>query len=1054
MATVLEQAPDALVADTASADSRLAAWIEANQRKSLLRFITCGSVDDGKSTLIGRLLFDSRQLLDDQLATLSRDSARAGRSGALDFASLVDGLAAEREQGITIDVAYRFFATERRKFVVADTPGHEQFTRNMVTGASSADLAVILVDVTRGILTQTRRHSRIARLLGIRHLVLAVNKMDLVGYDRVTFDRIVADYRRFADEVGIEAFDAIPVSGLNGDNVVDRSAAMDWYDGPALLEHLEAVETRAPNERAFQMAVQWVNRPDSRFRGYAGRIARGRVRTGDEVVVLPEGTPTRIARIVTADGDLAEGIAGQSVTLTFADEVDCSRGDVIALADSPPATCDRIDATLVWMAEAPLRLDRAYWLRVGTDTVSARVDEVKALVDVESVGERVGERPGASLALNDIGRVVIGLERPIPAVTYDQSRKLGGFILIDRLTRATVAAGTIDALDPPRAELPAIAEHPLDPARRDALDALARDLSPAQASWLSGYFAGLHAGLQQGVAAPVAPAPHAPAPTPQARTLTILYGTETGNSRALATSLAATFAARGVAVAVADMADYKVRQLKDEQDLLFIVSTYGEGDPPQPAIAFFDFLEGPRAPRLEGVRFAVLALGDSTYEHYCAAGKRIERRLAELGARALAPRVDCDIDYDEPAAAWSAEIVERLAETPAATGATHAAAAPAARHDTVHDKRNPFAATVLETIRIVGRHSTKDTRHLELDLSGSGLRYQPGDALGLAASNDPGVVAALLEATGLSGDSEVEVKGATSSLAAALADRFEITTASPRFIDQWAKLSGSSELAALAGADAAADRVGFLAANHVVDIVRRFPVAGIGASDLLAGLRPLQPRLYSIASSMAAVGDEAHLTVAPVRYDLHGTPRGGVASTAIADRLAMGDTVPVHVQENPHFRLPADDVPIVMIGPGTGVAPFRAFLQEREALGAPGRSWLFFGERNRRSDFLYQVEMLKWLEQGVLNRLDVAFSRDTAERAYVQQRMREQARELFGWLEEGAHVYVCGDEKAMARDVDAALTALVSEQGGLSPEQAHDYVARLVADRRYQRDVY
>ena len=581
------------------------------------------------------------------------------------------------------------------------------------------------------------------------------------------------------------------------------------------------------------------------------------------------------------------------------------------------------------------------------------------------------------------------------------------------------------------------------------LEALADGLSAEQARWISGYFAGLDAGLLRGSGTP-----GKPVATPQSRSLTILYGTETGNSRELAKSLAAEIGQRGIAASVSDLSDYKVRQLKDEQDLLFIVSTYGEGDPPQPSVGFFEFLEGPRAPRLEGVRYSVLALGDSTYEKYCEAGKRIDRRLEELAATRLSPRVDCDIDYEEPAAAWSAQLIALLADENRGASPFGLRAAVPLKSVAVHDKRNPFPATVLENIRITGRHSTKETRHVELDLSGSAISYQPGDALGFAPSNDSNVVEQLLEGTGLSGETEVTVKNSSLSLAAALTNRFEITIGSPRFIEQWAKLSDAKELLALTAPDASGDRVRFLNANHIVDIVRRFPVRGIGPEALLAGLRPLQPRLYSIASSQGSVGEEAHLTVAPVRYDLHGSQRGGVASTHIADRLGMGDVVPVYVQENPHFRLPADDAPIIMVGPGTGVAPFRAFLQEREVRASAGRSWLFFGERNLRSDFLYQTEWQQWRKDGVLTNLDVAFSRDSSEKVYVQHRMMERAREIYSWLEDGAHFYVCGDEKAMARDVHDALIELVAKQASVSPEAAHDYVARLAAEHRYQRDVY
>jgi bifunctional enzyme CysN/CysC len=418
-------------------------WIEASQKKSLLRFITCGSVDDGKSTLIGRLLYDSKLLFDDQLSALASDSRRQGtQSEGLDFALLVDGLAAEREQGITIDVAYRFFATERRKFIVADTPGHEQYTRNMVTGASTADAAVILVDARKGVLTQTRRHSYVVHLLGIQQLVLAVNKMDLVGYDRQIFDRIVAEYREFAAEAGIERFTAIPVSGLAGDNITRRSPKMRWYEGPPLVEHLETIPTggREAADEPFRMGVQWVNRPNQHFRGYAGRIASGRVRVGDPVAALPAGRRSTVERIVTFDGDLEHAVAGQSVTLTLADEIDCSRGDLIASPLAAPEPVSRLKATLVWMADEKLVPHRSYWLKLGTQTVSAQIDVVHSIVDVNSLGRAAA----APLGLNDIGTVEIDLGRAVPAVRYAQNRKLGAFILIDKLSHATVGAGLIE----------------------------------------------------------------------------------------------------------------------------------------------------------------------------------------------------------------------------------------------------------------------------------------------------------------------------------------------------------------------------------------------------------------------------------------------------------------------------------------------------------------------------------------------------------------------------------------------------------------------------------
>jgi len=420
----------------------IGAYLERHRDKQLLRFITCGSVDDGKSTLIGRLLYDTRQIFDDQMASLEADSKRVGTQGQdVDFALLVDGLAAEREQGITIDVAYRFFATATRKFIVADTPGHEQYTRNMVTGASTADAAVLLVDARKGVLTQTRRHSYLAHLVGIRRVVLAVNKMDLVDWDRDAFDAIVADYRAVAEATGVEQWVAIPVSGLAGDNVAARGDNMPWYDGPSLLEWLETVPLGASSEadRPFRMPVQWVNRPSHDFRGFAGQIAAGTIRTGDAVRILPSGRKTSIARIVTFDGDLSEAIAGQSVTLTLAEEVDCSRGDVIADAGDPPQAADQFEATLVWFDEEHLVPGRGYWIKLGTQMATATVQHPKYQVNVNTLEHLAAP----TLELNAIGVAEILVDRDLVFEPYADSRALGGFILIDKLTNATVAAGMI-----------------------------------------------------------------------------------------------------------------------------------------------------------------------------------------------------------------------------------------------------------------------------------------------------------------------------------------------------------------------------------------------------------------------------------------------------------------------------------------------------------------------------------------------------------------------------------------------------------------------------------
>jgi bifunctional enzyme CysN/CysC len=425
----------------------LKSWLAAQEQKELLRFITCGSVDDGKSTLIGRLLYETRQVLDDQLAALEADSKRHGTQGeAIDFALLVDGLSAEREQGITIDVAYRYLASEKRKYIVADTPGHEQYTRNMVTGASTADLAVLLVDARKGVLTQTRRHSYLAKLVGIRRFVLAVNKMDLVDYDQAAFDAITADYRAFAERTGIEEWVAIPVSGLNGDNVVGPSAATPWYNGPSVLQQLDSVplDAAADAEKPLRMPVQWVNRPNQDFRGFAGQIASGKVAPGDEVRILPSGKLTRIERVVTADGDLDQALAGQSVTLTFADEVDCSGGDVIAAAADPPEAADQFEAAIVWMDDHELIPGRGYWLKLATQTVTATVQHPKYEVNVNTLEHLAA----ATLGLNAIGIAEIATDREIVFEPYavagsSPNRVLGGFILIDKLTNATVACGML-----------------------------------------------------------------------------------------------------------------------------------------------------------------------------------------------------------------------------------------------------------------------------------------------------------------------------------------------------------------------------------------------------------------------------------------------------------------------------------------------------------------------------------------------------------------------------------------------------------------------------------
>ena len=431
---------DALIA------SDIDAYLETHQHKSLLRFITCGSVDDGKSTLIGRLLYDSKMIFEDQLEALQADSKRVGTQGQeIDFALLVDGLAAEREQGITIDVAYRFFATEKRKFIVADCPGHEQYTRNMVTGASTADLAIMMIDARKGVLVQTRRHSYLCNLIGIKNIILAVNKMDLIDYDQARYDAIVADYAAFAAEIGIKNFTAMPISGFKGDNITTNSPNTPWYSGKPLIDYLESVEidNEADQAKPFRLPVQWVNRPNLDFRGFSGLIATGSIKPGDAIRVLPSGKTSTVTRIVTLDGDLDQAVAGQSVTLCFADEIDCSRGSVIATADDPPEASDQFEAMIVWMDDDALHVGRSYWLKLGTQTVSAIVQQPKYTVNVNDPAGVGSHLAAKTLELNAIGVAELATDKPLVFEAYAQSRTLGGFILIDKITNRTVGAGML-----------------------------------------------------------------------------------------------------------------------------------------------------------------------------------------------------------------------------------------------------------------------------------------------------------------------------------------------------------------------------------------------------------------------------------------------------------------------------------------------------------------------------------------------------------------------------------------------------------------------------------
>lgn len=589
---------------------------------------------------------------------------------------------------------------------------------------------------------------------------------------------------------------------------------------------------------------------------------------------------------------------------------------------------------------------------------------------------------------------------------------------------------------------------PLSPRQWEILKGLAEDLSPEQKLWASGYLAGFR-GAEQTLAHSLSPQ----TPEPPAG-ITVLFGSQTGNSEKIAKALHARLQQNGIAARLEDMATYKSAQLRRDRCLLVIVSTHGEGEPPDSALPFYEFLFSKKAPKLDGLRFSVLALGDTSYEHFCKTGRDFDSRLEDLGASRLYPRTDCDVDYEDAAESWMASVLEVLAQSrgPRVEISTPTAAAPVS----VYSKKQPFPAALLDNARLTGRGSTKDVRHIELSIEGSGLRFEPGDALGVLPTNRPELAAELMESLWLDPGAIVSgADAAETTLEDALLHHYEITALTRPFLENYAALSGSTELRELLKEENRDRLRDFLYGREIVDVVRRYPVSGVTADRFVATLRKLPPRLYSIASSQNADPDEVHLTVAVVRYESHGMERHGVASTFLADRAAEAGKVPVYVDSNPNFRLPEDpDAPLIMIGPGTGVAPFRAFLAEREVMGARGKNWLFFGDRNFRTDFLYQREWLAHRKNGLLTRIDVAFSRDDDAKVYVQHRMLEQSRQLYAWLEEGAYFYVCGDAKRMAPDVHEALIGVVQKERGVDRERAEDYVRNLQTAKRYRRDVY
>jgi len=603
--------------------------------------------------------------------------------------------------------------------------------------------------------------------------------------------------------------------------------------------------------------------------------------------------------------------------------------------------------------------------------------------------------------------------------------------------------------------LPPSSPLPLRPDTARRLDALLADLDAAEAAWIAAYLAGFAAGRappSPAIAGPADPAPSSPS---AAAPLTILFGSQTGHGAALARLIEARAQARGLLVECLDMAGVEARALPGRRHLLVVVSTHGDGAPPDPARDLVETLLGRRAPKLPDTTFAVLALGDSSYRQFCKTGRDLDSRLEALGATRLRPRFDGDVDYARTAPAWIEATLDAFAQRlgAAAPASVPAQATPHAPNAVTADA--PFAARLLDRVRLTGRGSDKVVVHVELSLEGSGIAYAPGDALGVQPRNDPALVDELIAALRLDPDAPVDEASGPVSLRDSLTRHREITVVTPRFLTSYSAAAKSRKLAGLLKPDQAEALARMLDGRQVADIVREFPAKSVAPQDFAAMLRGLAPRLYSLASSPLAMPDEAHLTVGRVEFGPEERPRFGVASGWLADRLGEEDPVPVHLAANPRFHLPDDPAtPIVMIGAGTGVAPFRAFLQHRAAQGNAGPSWLFFGERRFRTDFLYQVEWQAWLKSGVLGRMDVAFSRDQRLKVYVQHRLLEHARALHAWIEDGAIVYLCGDARAFAPGVEAALLRILAEQGGKTPDAAAETLARLEREGRFRKDVY
>lgn len=605
---------------------------------------------------------------------------------------------------------------------------------------------------------------------------------------------------------------------------------------------------------------------------------------------------------------------------------------------------------------------------------------------------------------------------------------------------------------------------PLSAQQADQLNRLIETLSPTQVTWISGYLTGINAALSQG-SVPGQAQPAEAAGAQSAATLTILYGSQTGNAEGVGEQLKAGAEAKGYAAKLIDMDDYKPNQLKKEENLVVLVSTHGEGEPPDNAIGLHEYILGKKAPKLDGLKFAVLALGDTSYEFFCQTGKDFDTQLEKLGGTRLFDRVDCDVDYEDLAEEFVAKTLDKFGDE--LGGADDAGAHPTvtqmpgqvsgmpSSESDPYSRKNPYTAEVLTNFVLNGEGSDKEVRHIELSTEDSGLIWAPGDSLGLLPENSPAVVDDLIGAMDFSEDEQVTGVDGEVELREALTRQYEITTLTRPFVEKYAQWAESKKLDALLADDQREKFSEYLDGRHVIDLVEDYPVKGLPGNDFVRLLRKLPPRLYSIASSYAANPDEVHLTVATVRYESHGRDRAGVASEQLADRIGEDGQMPIYVDRNKNFKLPeSDDTPIIMIGPGTGVAPFRAFMEEREERDASGKNWLFFGAQHFLTDFLYQVDWLKWREKGLLSRIDVAFSRDQKDKIYVQDKLRSNGKDVYAWLQEGANLYVCGDANAMAHDVHEALLDIATEHGGMKADAAVDYVKKLQKDKRYQRDVY